>query len=836
MGLGNLVAVMGSGVFAVALVAPAQAQVREFNIPAGPLKAALDAYGRQAGRPILYKADEVRTARSPGYRGAASPERVLEAILADTGFAAHADGSGAVAIVRAGRTTSAATPQAGAEPGDAETPPTDDIVVVAQKRSERLIDVPVAVSSTSGQALARQNSVGLADYYSRIPGLSVSSSSTSGISLRGVTTGGNGTSPTVAVMIDDAPFGATSYLASPPFPDLDPAELERIEVLRGPQGTLYGASSTGGLIKLITRRPDPNRFSGRVEILGNKASGGDEGYAVRGSVNVPVIDDRVAVRASVGYREDPAYVDDIHPAVNRRNVNQSRTLTGRAALYAAATDRLTIDLSALYQRTRTTGTAAIELNPLPSAPLTDYRPRYGDNTINSLLDSAKSEFRMFQAKANYDLDSSEINVISAWSRSDRPVTQDVTSSFDFLLGLYPDSPTGSTVSLVGRDRTDKFSQEVRWSSKGTGTLEWIFGGFYTNERNAPEQGLIANDPSGGAIADVAVFLSPSSYKEWAVFGDLTYRLTDKFDVQVGGRWSENRQTFTQESLIDPAAQFLFGPSTTVSSKSKESVGTWLVSARYKFDRDLMAYVRVASGYRPGGPNPVALGVPRTYGSDSVISYELGAKGTVLDRRLTFDLALFQIDWDDIQILATQASGIGFNTNGGSARSRGLEASVQLTPWRGMTIAANSTWTDAELISAFAPPPAGGTSAVGRPGEDLPYAAKFSGNLFAEQRWPLAPGLEATASVNYSHVGSRRGQFASTAAPPALQSRLVLPAYDTVDLNLGVETAGWTVNLFVRNLTDERGLLNLANRNGTTPVVTATYIRPRIFGMSLAKAF
>jgi outer membrane receptor protein involved in Fe transport len=835
---------------------PPDTKIIAFDLPAQSLEDALRSYGIAADRQVMVATDIVEGKQARALSGRMSADEALGKILEGTGLAWRVTAANVVLVSlpkhikrsqndrtsgmrRVAQRVDEVQPQGQTPSGTAADSPIDEMVVVARKRAERLIDVPVSVTSVSAESLANQNAVGLADYYSRIPGLSISNStSTSGVSLRGITTGGNGTSPTVGVMVDEAPFGATSYLASPQFPDIDPAELERIEVLRGPQGTLYGASSTGGLIKLITRRPSIDTFSSRIETLGNAASGGSEGYALRGALNIPLPSLDAGIRASIGYRKDPAYVDNIHPSASSDDINDSNTLSGRVATYFQPSERTTVDLSALYQRIRTRGTSAIELTPLPSAPLTTYRPLYGDNTINSLLDIGESEHQMFQGRLNYDLGGAEMNWISAFSESDKPVQQDFTSSFGFVLDLvYPGSPAGSTVSLAGRDLTRKFSQELRWNSTGSHRIDWIAGLFYTDEKSFPEQSLVANDASGGLIGVAAAFLSPSTYEERAVFGSLTFHLTDRFDVQAGGRWSRNRQTIAQAAVIDPAAEFLFGPSSIIGSKSSESIKTWQTSLRYKFDRDLMVYTNVASGYRPGGPNPPVLGAPLTFESDSVVSYEVGMKGGLRNHReLTFDLALFQVEWDNIQLLATQASNIGFNTNGGTARSRGLEAAVQFSPWMGMTIAANSAFTDAELTEELAPPPPGGASPIGHPGDALPYGAGFSGNLWGEQRWTVGQDFEMAASLNYSHVGSREGHFASSSAPPARQSRLHLPAYDTLDASLGVEKNRWTVNLFVRNITDERGLLNLTNSTGNSPVVTANYIRPRIFGVGISKVF
>src|ERR1700722_12040046 len=215
-----------------------------------------------------------------------------------------------------------------------------EVVVTAQKVTQREIDVPVSVTAVEASTLVNQDLVQITDYYSRIPGLQVGGTPTgasgiSALSLRGITTGGSG-NPTLAVMVDDVPFGATTYLGQPPFPDLDPAILDRVEVLRGPQGTLYGASSLGGLIKLVTKDTDVNENSAHVQECPSVVDGGNAGYSGRASVNLPLVSDHAALLLSGDYRDDPEWTNKAYN--NDPNVNQVLTRGGHAKLLIKPVD------------------------------------------------------------------------------------------------------------------------------------------------------------------------------------------------------------------------------------------------------------------------------------------------------------------------------------------------------------------------------------------------------------------------------------------------------------------------------------------------------------------
>jgi outer membrane receptor protein involved in Fe transport len=741
--------------------------------------------------------------------------------------------------------------QAGAQDPNAESggaAALAEVVVSAQKKQERLLDVPVAVTAVNAETLTSQNLIRMSDFYNRLPGLQYAGGNTgrvSALSLRGITTGGN-TSPTVAILMDDVPFGGTTNAGQPPIPDFDPATIDRLEVLRGPQGTLYGASSLGGLIKYVTRQPSTTEFSGRAEISGTAVKGGDNGYSGRGSINIPLIDDRMGMSLSGFYREDPAYLDNIFPTAAGDNVNTKKTKGGRAAFLWKATDHFTVTLSGLVQKIETENSdlaltsGGIRICPAcqgaNNTATTSFAPLYGDlTTLNVVPSVGQATFQLYTARAELELSDMQLTSISAWGRADNVLMNDVTAVFGGLLIPAYAAPAGSTVAISNADHTHKFSQEIRLSSTGE-KFDWMTGVFYTEDKASTDQTLFLADPGGAPLATPYVGTGPATYKEYAGFGDLTYHVNPKVDVQFGVRYAKNNQDAAADFTIAAQAQPFFGPTRVTTSGSDEGAFTWLISPSYHFSPDMMAYVRIATGYRPGGPN---VGTPpniaTTYDSDSVLNTEVGFKGNVIPGRLTVDAALFQIDWKDIQLQDTDAvSQLTFLTNGSKARSRGVEAAIRWVPWHQFSLDANAAYTDAVLTQDL-PTLAGATGLSGRSGDRLPFSAKFAGSISAQQNFNLSGRMSAFVGASYTYVGDRRSAF-KTDSPAATRPRFTLPSYSLVDLRAGFELDEvWQASLYVRNLADRFGVITAQNRNGTN-VPTAVLTQPRTYGLTLSRTF
>ncbi|QNH22135.1 TonB-dependent receptor [Xanthomonas sp. GW] len=699
----------------------------------------------------------------------------------------------------------------------------DTITVTAQKRSERLQDVPMSIQVLNTEKMSSEGSYKLADYFAQLPGLSyIQSPMSSNIVLRGIATdSGLGSRPTSGIVIDDVPYG--SALSTGAIPDLDPSDLQQIEVLRGPQGTLYGASSMGGLIKYVMTDPDTSATFGRVEAGGSTAAHGGSGYNARTSVNLP-FSDRFALRVSLFQRQDPAFVHN----TNSGDENDSQVRGGRVSALWNVSDTVTVRSSALFQDTETGSSSVVDTDP-------DLHPLYGQYSHDRISggDTFKGQVRFYTTKVSWDLGWAMLDSISGYAQHRSRAYQDVGYTtigrlapvFAGIFGLDSDNPS----SLIdNRYNTDRTTQEVRLVSQGEHALDWQVGAFYSDEEAKSTQNFYIADKTSGTIYrdfPLLVSLGDSTYREKAVYADGTYHFTPQFDIQFGARYARNslrENSDTGGLLQDPNQSF---------DSNKDSATTYLFSPRYRFNDELMTYLRVASGYRAGGSNgTLVANVPFSYDSDSLWSYELGLKTQLLDHSLSLDAALFYIDWSDLQISQVEPTlGSSYTTNAGKASSQGLELSVNWVPSADWKVTASYAYTDATLAQDI-PGYTEGSSAYGKDGNRLPYSARNSASASLKRYFPLGSNLEGFAGADVAYMGDRDMEFTTSASIP----RIHLPSYTTVGLNAGVQGQAWSATLYVRNLTDEVGYIN-ANRRGSlaSSPLGATLIQPRTVGLTLA---
>jgi len=832
-------------VCSVAQAAPLSRQV-DFNIAAQRLATAIIQFSEQAQVQVISSGIDVTDQATPGVIGRYTVADALNTLLTGTGLRYRAMNENTVSLQAIKQSpgstqtqpavqTSLALAQADPTQNEgtvAHVAPAEglsEIIVTAQKRSERLQDVPVPVTAISAQSLLDRNQLRLQDYYSSVPGLTVSPTIQSSqlISIRGITTGASaaGGSPTVGVLVDDAPYGASQNNGNAGLvvPDIDPGDLARIEVLRGPQGTLYGASSMGGLLKFVTVDPSTDAVSGRVQAGTSSVYNGAElGYNFRGSVNIP-LSDTVAVRASGFTRQDPGYIDN--PILHINGINEAHVGGGRLSALWRPADTFSWKFSALYQGTKGDGSSVIEV-PTAGFPQTTG---LGDLQQNDLRGTGGYD-RTTQAYGSTL--TAKLGVVDLTAISGYNINR-YSDSFDYtyLLGQYTQAQFGVAGSPVfNHNDTNKFTQEVRFSAPIGPRLEWLFGAFYTHERSVFEQNLLAVDPATGAAVDSWLYDNfRTTYSEYAAFTDVTLAVTDRIDVQFGGRESQIRQSFRQ-MFVGPYDPFFLGMDSPVISpevESKDSAFTYLITPRFRISPDLMVYARLASGYRPGGPNTGA-GVPLQYNPDKTQNYEIGVKGEMLDHRLTFDASLYHIDWKHIQLGFVDATtGVSYIGNAGQAKSQGLELAVGSRPLTGLAINAWVVWSDAALTQSF--PPASVLAGVyGAAGDRLPNSSRFSGSLSAQQDFPLTSRATGFLEAAVSYVGGREDVF--TGSP----QRQNLPAYTKTDVRAGARYDSWTVNFFVNNVADRRGIID--GGLGNIPPFGLYYIQPRTAGLSVTRTF
>jgi iron complex outermembrane receptor protein len=699
----------------------------------------------------------------------------------------------------------------------------ETVIVTAEKREESLQDVPMGVTALGGSKLNDLQAHEFADYAALVPGLSLATarSGFTRLTLRGQNASGVGS--TVAVYFDESPFGSSTALlnGSVNTGDFDTWDMQRIEVLRGPQGTIYGANSEGGLLKFVTNAPELGKFSIAGEAGGESVAHGGNGVEGRGLVNVP-LGDIAALRVSGYYADAPGYIDD--PSTGQHQLNEGRKSGGRASFLVAPTTDISIRLTAAVQNSSYDGTNLVDIDPVTLKPL------YGAlSQERAVPEPSKFKYENYNATIDWNLGVFKILSATSYGVLDTDSTTDGTPIYGGLGGALFGGPGAP---LIATTELKKFTQEIRLTSPTTDRFEWQVGGYYTHESGTLAQNLYAAEiPSGAVLGLLIQPIIDSTYKEGAGFLDLTYHFNSQFDIQAGGRWSSNSQDATQTTTYNSILASLIGVTPNpqiVQGNSKQNVFTYSVAPSWHFDSNSMMYARLATGYRPGGPNvlPPNAGpdVQRSYGSDRTANTELGVRSTLVDGRLSVDLAAYHVDWKDIQ-LTEEVAGFGINANGGTARSQGFEWSFAYLPVRGLTFQWTGAYTDAKLTSD-AP------SINAKSGDRLPYAPEWGNALDVEYKRPTVGNYNGFVGATWAYVGSRSSDFASSAATPPGQ--VVLPSYSSYSARLGLENDHYQFTFYGRNLSDSRGLTSYSSSGA--PYSTVTVTQPLTIGFTASAKF
>jgi len=822
-------------------VAAFGSEVREFNIPPGELAPALESLAKETGLEVIFEPEKLKGIQTHGVTGKLSPQEAVERLVDGTGLRVKIDVAGAILISRnsaedeagtgvrlaqatATTDTSEGANAYGVNPQSASQGTRDElqeVVVTAQKREERLQDVPVPVTVLDAQHLAETGQALLRDYYTSVPGFSVSPNIENAqmLSIRGVSTGGF-SNPTVGVMIDGVPFGS-SIQGGHEIPDIDPSDLARIEVLRGPQGSLYGASSMGGLLNFVTVDPSADTLTGRIEAgTSTVFNGAEPGYNVRAALNIPVTS-TLAVRISGFDRQDPGYIDN--PLLNLAGVNESETQGGRLSSLWTPADWVSLKLSALYQHVKGNGLSEVNKGP-----------GLGDLQQNYVSGAGRYEttVQAYSAVLNIKMGGATLTSVTGYNVNKHFANFDFTPFFgtNTQSGIPGTGFNGYGVKgtiLQAGDNTSNFTQELRLAMALGQRFDWLLGGFLTHENIPSSDTVIATDPSTGQYFGTTYDDHfPATYDEVAAFTDITYHATDQFDIQVGGRQSHLKSTYALTctgvfcNLLNGAPS----PEVIPTAGATANAFTYLVTPKYKLTPDMMVYARFASGYRPGGPNSGAPGAPPTYSPDKTENYEVGFKGDFLDHRISLDASAYYIDWKNLQLQLFLPTGYSYFANGSAAKSQGLELAGNFIPADGLSVSAWVAYDEAELTQAF---PAAST-AYGQRGDNLPNAPRFSGNVSVTEEFPLWGGVTGFVGGTAAVVGGRYSVFTNTA------DRQYFPSYTKTDLRAGTKFDSWTVTAYVNNLTNNRALIN--GGVGYIAPDAYVYITPRTIGLTLSKSF
>jgi len=872
-------AISGFAVFTMLVLAgvqPAHAQTRDFNVPAQSATTGIPEFARQAGIQILVAEPLVRGKQTARVTGAHSVTEALGILLKGSGLVATSNDAATYTIGTASSepTSSTGGVSAGAYAavgagGSAAGQPVladdnkarlADIVVTAQRREQPVQAVPVSMQVLTGAELERSGASGFEDYLNSVSsvGFTKSGNGAVQIGIRGISNVdgsdyGIATSKSaVGVYLNDVPIQGSG-----PIPDLSLYDLARVEVLKGPQGTLYGEGAMGGAIKMVLNAADPTAFSGKVDAGLSDTSHGAANYDLRGAINVPLVADRAALRVSATTRDDSGFISNI--VTGARHVGDQKTSSVRLLLDAKLTDRLTSELMFFHQHLNLDGF------PEQLVGLGDLQSNFPDHQYNT------QNFDLISLVLKYHFDSAEFSSATAYTRNDRHLYQrnpfvgyiDGFALTDFgLAGIPNTDPQGFTAQVNQKALTE----ELRLSSNGDQRLTWTVGAYFrTAKQNAESDDTLANyaaynagmqaaaaDPASAFNATLAavngtlseaLFGGPAVYqgmvdeqtKQYAVFGELDFKLTQQLSLKLGLRAFKEHLDINQfnRALALEALDFaLFG--SPASSSSRASVDDHglvpRVGLSYAFTTDALAYALASKGFRSGGPNfnDGHASVPSQYQPDSLWNYEAGFKSAWLDRRLILNGAVYYIDWKDIQVPATDPVAlVGYVANAGTARVTGGELQMQVLPSIDWRLGLNLGLLNSRLTSL------GPTATGGTVGSELPFAPKVTGSAFVQYSHPMGTLGTGVARFDYEYVGRQAVQLITPTLP---LDRYYKDAYRTGRIQAGLESDRWDAYLYVDNLWDERGVVQ---KNEYPPLysdVTLAVIRPRTVGLRVGFNF
>jgi iron complex outermembrane recepter protein len=743
-------------------------------------------------------------------------------------------------------------------PGEKSDGSLEEITVTAQRRTERLQDVPISVSVYTQAAMDAQGTRAIDDIARLTPGVYFvrgtinNNSESSDISIRGIqSTAG---AATTGVYIDDTPIQSRhlSFGTFSAYPEL--FDIDRVEVLRGPQGTLFGSGSEGGTVRFITPDPSLTQYSmyARSELAATYHADGVEELGLAGGG--PVIDDTLGFRASVSFRHEGGYVDrvDWHTGqVVDPNSNADTTKTARLALKWAASDNLTITPS-LYYQTRHVDDSSSWWDIQPGTPPPD--PTDGQfaqplRNGNEIAQPSMDDFTLSAVRIDWNLGAVRlVSNTSYYKRNQTAVTD--YSAVDraiFLGDPYPAAPVQAPGYWA--DDQENWTEELRLESTDAGArVNWTTGLFYQHAKENtienvydPELLTAIDVPVGdGYIYKQDPFNSVD--KQIALFGQADIRLTDRLKATLGLRVS--KADFTGQANY---SGFVVGPPVSSVASISEHPVTPKFGLTYQLDPDNLLYATVAKGYRIGGANPDIgqfcdfkpyglSGVPPQYSSDDVWSYELGTKNTFDDRRLLLDASVYFIRWNNIQQDVELPCGFQFTANLGAAESRGMDLQTQFKVSDMFTVGGTFGYTNASYTeTVFATPVAAetpGSFSIVQDGDHLP-AAPWMVALFGQASFPVF-ALNGYVRADYQYSAKQTALVAAqdlrngglpAAFPP-------IPSTSYTSLRAGTKWAGFDVSLFAQNLFNTQPKLSVIDNAGVqSPLFQAITWRPRTVGMT-----
>lgn len=642
----------------------------------------------------------------------------------------------------------AATP-VHAQSDDAANPEREEIkelgsvTVTARKRDERQLDVPIALNAVTGEQIDAMGMLNVVDVINSTPGASSvdNGGGFTQVQIRGVSSslGGNDN----GYYLDEIPFTGVSV---PWYPDARSFDIDRVEILKGPQGTLFGEGSMGGTVRIITRKPDFNYFNFGVEASMGITSGGDNSWGAKAYVNIPLIDDRLAMRVALSDEKIGGWIDDA--TTGDRNINEQRVKTGRVKVRFAPTEQWNMDASFWKYDSDAPGGGNSALDDMTTQ---SYYANIDKWEVSSFV-------------TTYDFNGSQL----------------FYSFADSELNYLNDGMLNPTTTYVSQINIGVRTQELRWSSTGDRTLDWTVG-YYLREAER-------NDAS--SVGGIPPSQSSQTNDAYALFGEVTYRLPNpKWSLTAGLRYFHDD--------VDAISW-----TTDRTSTLNAEFDSWnpRLSLSYKPQEDTTLYLSAARGFRSGQLQPISsillaeengIELPSTIDPDSIMTYEFGAKSLLLDGKLLLEGAIFFSDWKGVAVRVPITSTINGLANSKGTENKGVEFNMVYSPTRSLMLQFGGSLIDATYIEDVPGTPLfKGTPVYNVPKTNLNASASYS--------WPIG-GLQGVVRGGLVYDSARK--TALTQGTPGDDALMV-------DARIGLQSAtGWSAFLFGENLANEDGALN-----------------------------
>jgi iron complex outermembrane recepter protein len=762
-----------------------------------------------------------------------------------------------------------------------EAAESDIIIVTATKRDANLQDIPFSINAQTAADIQKSGATTLEDLSRNVAGLSIQNlgPGQSQVAIRGVSAGQivrdqPGVKEQVGIYLDESVISLSLFT-----PDLDLFDLNRVETLRGPQGTLFGSGSVGGTVRYITNQPKLGKFEGTIEANANLVDGDDFGGHVKGAINLPV-GDKVAVRAVGYYTRYGGFIDALTPAGTQKDVNDGKRYGGRLAITFEPSDNISITPRIVYQKIETNGFNRQETFNLFANPFTTTRPAvtFKERQQFLLLNEAfEDETIIGDATIKIGLGAVDLTSVSTYTRRDILVSRDasaLTGSVSVDLG-FPTAAISLPSNLLDTTKVDAYTQEARLSSNGKGKFQWVVGGFFSDTKRKYAQRLptpgydAATDATLGAGTSAGArngfganspFNSdlPYSLKQYSVFGEGSYELTDKFTATVGGRYYDYKEVRT----ITSGGLFANGDRGRVDKTTSTGFSPRVLLS-YKATENITVNAQASKGFRLGGVNDplnanlcqgtdrATFGGFQNYDDETLWNYEAGIK--TKSRGVTFNAAVFYNDIKNLQTTldaGSCSSRIVFNVD--KAHSVGAEFELSAKPTKRIDIGISGSIIDSQYDSTVRD----GTGAVIggiRNGNRLPTVPRFQISANSTYTAPIGDGNEVFVTGSVQHIGNRFTQ-PSDQEPPAsfFTSRLPfggatgtevrsittkLPSYEVVNVSLGVNLkSGLSIIGYVTNLFDENALLSLDRERGGRARIGFATNTPRTYGVTVRTSF